>query len=279
MDTLPVVRPPAVAGTFYNSNPESLRAEINSYLDKVVVDRSEKDIVALIAPHAGYRYSGPVAAYAYRQVQGKPYQTVVVISPSHSVPFSYCSVFSGTGYETPLGEVPVDREVVQALEAHPGEEVRAGDVGHLHSAEHSLEVQLPFLQVVLGEFKLVPIVMGSQSRSCCSGLGEALAAVLEGRQALVVASSDLSHFHDQSEARELDELIIASIDRFAPDHLLRDIAERKTEACGAGPMAAAMAAARGLGAKTGENLFYATSGDISGDYSQVVGYTAGIFFR
>ena len=264
---------------FYPSNPESLRAEINSYLDKVDVDRSDSDIVALIAPHAGYRYSGPVAAYAYRQVQGKPYETVAVISPSHSVPFSFSSVFSGTGYETPLGVVPVDREVVQALDDHSAEDVRAGEVGHLHSGEHSLEVQLPFLQVVLGEFKVVPIVMGSQDRTSCFDLGEALGAVLEGKQALVVASSDLSHFHDQSTARELDEKIVDNLGSFDPDQLLQDISKRKTEACGGGPMAAAMIAARQLGAKTGENLFYATSGDTSGDYSRVVGYTAGIFYK
>ena len=279
MDPAPEVRSSAVAGSFYPSGPEALRAEIQSYLDKVVVDRSEKDIVAVVAPHAGYRYSGPVAAYAYRQVQDKPYETVAVISPSHSVPFSFSSVFSGTGYETPLGVVPVDQEVVQAIDNHPAEDVRASDVGHLNSNEHSLEVQLPFLQVVLDEFKLVPVVMGSQSRTSCASLGEALGAVLEGKPALIVASSDLSHFHNQSLARELDEQVIASIDCFDPDRLLRDITERKTEACGAGPIAAAMAAARLLGAKTGENLFYSTSGDTSGDYSQVVGYTAGIFYR
>ena len=119
MDTDSLVRFSAVAGAFYPSSPEDLREEIESYLERVVVDRSDKEITALVAPHAGYRYSGPVAAYAYRQVQGKPYRTVAVISPSHSVPLAFSSVFSGTGYQTPLGVVPVDREVVQALDSHP----------------------------------------------------------------------------------------------------------------------------------------------------------------
>ena len=279
MDISSEVRSSAVAGTFYPASPEVLRREIESCLEKVVVDRSDKDIVALIAPHAGYKYSGPVAAYSYRQVVGKPYQTVVVIAPSHSVPFYFSSVFSGAAYKTPLGEVLVDREIVEALNSHPVDSVCAGEIGHLHSSEHSLEVQLPFLQVVLDEFKVVPVIMGSQSRENCVGLAEALGSVLKGKQVLIVASSDLSHFHNQSVSRELDEEVIAGINCFDPDRLLRDVADRKAEACGVGPMAAAMAAARLLGAQTGENLFYSTSGDITGDYSQVVGYTAGIFYR
>lgn len=279
MDKAAAIRKPAVAGTFYPADSKRLKEEIESYLERVTVDRSDKDIVALIAPHAGYMYSGPVAAYAYRQVQGKDYDTVVVISPAHREYFDFSSVFSGQGYETPLGLVPVDEESVSALDKHPESSVRASGEGHIYSSEHALEVHLPFLQVVLGSFRLVPVVMGSQSRDCCLALGKALAEVLAGKNALIVASSDLSHFHTHEKAQSLDMGVVERIDGFDPDGLLSDIARHKSEACGAGPMAAAMYAARDLGATVAENIHYATSGETSGDFSQVVGYTAGIFCK
>ena len=279
MDKAAAIRKPAVAGTFYPADSERLKAEIESYLEQVTADRSEKDIVALVAPHAGYMYSGPVAAYAYRQVQGKDYETVVVISPAHREYFDFSSIFSGKGYETPLGLVPVDEQSVSALDSHMENSVCASREGHIFSAEHALEVQLPFLQIVLGPFKLVPVVMGSQGRDCCLALGKALAEVLAGKNALIVASSDLSHFYDHEKASSLDKGVVERIEGFDPDGLLGDIARHETEACGAGPMAAAMYAARDLGATAAENLHYATSGETSGDFNQVVGYTAGIFYR
>ena len=279
MDNAAAIRKPAVAGTFYPADSRRLQEEIESYLGQVTVDRSDKDIVALIAPHAGYMYSGPVAAYSYRQVQGKDYDTVVVISPAHREYFDFSSVFSGQGYETPLGLVSVDEAIVSALDSHPEKSVCASGEGHVFSAEHALEVHLPFLQVVLGSFNLVPVVMGSQDRDCCLALGKALAEVLAGKNALIVASSDLSHFHNHEKARSLDMGVVERIDGFDPDGLLDDIARHKCEACGAGPIAAAMYGARDLGATTAENLHYATSGETSGDFGQVVGYTAGIFYR
>jgi AmmeMemoRadiSam system protein B len=273
------VRKPAVAGTFYPADTGRLEAEIKSYLAQVKLSRSDMDIVALVAPHAGYMYSGPVAAHAYRQVQGKAYESVVVISPSHREYFDFSSVFDGEAYETPLGRVPVDDFLVDKLAGAGQRSVKASGEGHLHSAEHALEVHIPFLQIVLGSFKLVPIVMGSQTRSSCQELGRALANVLAGRNALVVASTDLSHFHDQDRAGSLDKKVIRHIAAFDPDSLLDDIEAHKCEACGAGPVAATMYAARGMGATRAENLYYATSGDISGNYTQVVGYTAGIIYR
>ena len=279
MEKAAAVRKPAVAGAFYPADSTRLKAEITDYLGRVDVDRSARDIVALVAPHAGYMYSGPVAAYAYRQVQGKTYDTVVVISPSHREYFDFSSVFHGEAYETPLGRVPVVGEVVSELSEVGERSVKASGEGHLYSAEHALEVHLPFLQVALGNFRLVPIVMGSQERESCQALGRALAKVLAGRKALIVASTDLSHFHDQNSAESLDSLVIDHIGAFDPDGLLDDVERRKCEACGAGPMAAAMYAARALGAKKAENLHYATSGETSGNYVQVVGYTAGIIYR
>ncbi|MCE5271789.1 AmmeMemoRadiSam system protein B [bacterium] len=273
------VRKPVVAGQFYPADPDRLRNEITAYLDRVDLDRSNLDILALVAPHAGYIYSAPVAAFAYRQVRGRGFDTVAVISPSHRESFGYSSVFGGKSYLTPLGELPVDREAVEILEKMENGRVRVAAVGHL-GGEHALEVQLPFLQVVLeGPFNILPVVMGSQDQDSCQCLAGALMNALAGRRALVVASTDLSHYHSQQRAECLDSLVVERINAFDPDGLFLDIRGSRAEACGAGPLIAAMIAARGLGADSGEDLSYATSGERSGDYNHVVGYTAGIFYR
>jgi AmmeMemoRadiSam system protein B len=274
-----VVRKPAVAGTFYPHDSGRLREEINGYLANADMDRSGEDIVALVAPHAGYMYSGQVAACAYRQIQGRKYDTVVVISPSHREYFQFSSVFPGDAYETPLGEVCVDTELSSALTGSGPDSVRMAEIGHLHSSEHALEVHLPFLQVVLSDFALVAVVMGRQDRQACHELGDALAGVLHDRNAIIAASSDLSHFHTQQTAEGLDMKVVERIGAFDPEGLLDDVSSHKCEACGAGPVASAMIAARKLGATKAENLKYATSGDVSGDFHQVVGYTSGIFYR
>ena len=279
MEQATLVRKAALAGTFYPADAKRLEKEIKSYLSRVTVDRSKEDICALIAPHAGYMYSGEVAAHAYRQVQGKNYATVVAIAPSHRQYFDFSSVFFGGSYETPLGPVPVDKELVEALDRGPEKSVRIGKEGHLQTAEHALEVHLPFLQVVLGSFSLVPVVMGSQSRRCTLELGRALSGVSRDRKVLIVASSDLSHFHGQDKAQSLDQHVVARINAFDPEGLLDDLERHDCEACGGGPIAAAMFAGRELGAAKAENLCYATSADTSGNFSQVVGYTAGIIYR
>ncbi len=275
-----LIRKAAVAGTFYPAQRERLSADITAFIERVDTDRSTEEIVALVAPHAGYMYSGQVAAYAYRQLQGRSIDTVVVISPSHREYFGFSSVFGGRAYETPLGRVQVDEEAAGRIAEAGGElNVRIGTSGHLHSSEHALEVHLPFLQTVLDDFRLVPIVMGRQDGEACRQLGEAIGFALAGSRALIVASSDLSHFHTQQTARGLDQKVVERIDGFDPEGLLDDVAASTCEACGAGPVAAAMLAARAMGATKAESLNYATSGDISGDYSQVVGYVSAIIYR
>lgn len=279
MDTGFETRPPVVAGQFYPSDPTRLREDISDYLSRVDIDRGGLDIVALVVPHAGYIYSGPVAAFAYRQVAGKDYDLVAVIAPSHRQGFGFSSVFGGRCYETPLGEVPVDREVAGELELAGNGQLRVSSEGHTRGGEHSLEVQLPFLQMVIGSFRLVPVVMGSQGRESALALSDALVKVLRGRRALLVASTDLSHYHDQERAELLDRRIVERLNAFDPEGLLEDICSRRAEACGAAPAFAVMSAARALGATGGENLCYMTSAARSGDFSHVVGYAAGIFHR
>lgn len=277
------VRKPAVAGQFYTADPLALRREIESYIaDAETDDAPTGEIVAIVSPHAGYMYSGGVAAHGYRLVQGKDYETVVVIAPSHVEYFDFSSVFSGDAYLTPLGEIPIDRKMVDLI-ASKGDLVRKSGRGHsfdrLGRGEHSLEVQLPFLQVSLGEFKLVPIVMGSQDHDCVRALGEALGAALSGKKALIVASTDLSHFHSDSRAKSLDGIFIAALERFEPDAMLESIRGKETEACGGGPTVAAMIAAQMLGATGCSVLDYATSGDVTGDKSSVVGYVSAVMIR
>ena len=270
------VRQPVVAGTFYPAGPEQLAEEIDGYLAAEDLPSVEGRTMALIAPHAGYVYSGGVAGRAYAYVRGMSFDTVVVVAPSHRFAFGLASVYGGTGYRTPLGVVPIDRELADAI---------AGDVAALsyepraHSGEHSLEVQVPFLQRVLGSFRLVPIVMGDQRESSVRTLAGRIAEAVKdsgGKQVLLVASSDLSHYHTQREAEELDGHVIRAVDDFDPEGLLSALARGECEACGGGPAAVVMMAAREMGATSSSVVGYATSGDITGDKSQVVGYMAAV---
>ncbi len=277
------VRKPAVAGQFYTADPQALRREIESYIaDAEADDAPSGEVVALVSPHAGYMYSGGVAAHGYRLVRGKKYETVVVIAPSHVEYFDFCSVFAGDAYLTPLGEIPIDRSTVDLITSKD-DLVRKSEKGHSHDrlgrGEHSLEVQLPFLQVALGDFELVPVVMGSQDYECVRALGEVLGEFLSGKNALIVASTDLSHFHSGKRAKNLDGVFIEALERFDPEAMRKSMEDRETEACGGGPTMAAMIAARMLGADRCGMLAYATSGDITGDRSSVVGYVSAAMFR
>ena len=273
-------RKPAVAGQFYPGDPVALSRQITGFFKNANKEPVLGDIVALISPHAGYMYSGQVAAHAFKLLEGLSFETVVVISPSHMVPFRGASVYNGGAYETPLGKIPVDTAVAGAI-ADAGDKVSLSATGHAlmgGGGEHSLEVELPFLQLVLGNFKLVPIVMGDQDWATCQALGQALAKSLEGKRALIVASTDLSHFHPYDEAVRLDNVVMGNVDSFDPKGLFSDLAEGNCEACGGGPMIAAMLAGKTLGADKSKVLKYANSGDVTGDRSSVVGYMAAVIY-
>jgi len=276
------VRKPAVAGQFYTENPEALRKEITAYLRAAPAPSAGDDVIAIVSPHAGYMYSGRVAAYGYNLVRDRAYDDVVVIAPSHTEYFPYASVFPGTAYRTPLGDIPVDTELARLI-ASKGDLVRSDMKGHevrpFQRSEHALEVQLPFLQVSLGGFRLVAIVMGDQSSRTAEALGNALAGALKGKNALIVASTDLSHFYADAKARSLDGVFQERLRDFDPAKLLRDLSTKDTEACGGGPVAAAMIAAKSLGATKCEVLRYANSGDVTGDTDNVVGYVSAVMVR
>ena len=274
------VRSPVVAGAFYPGAARTLAADVDGYLQAAGVADLGGELVALISPHAGYVYSGGVAAHAYALLRELSFDTVVVVAPSHRVSFAGASVYGGDGYATPLGVVPVDRNLADAIAAASPTlryEPRA------HSAEHSLEVQVPFLQRTLEDFTIVPVVMGEQGEAAVRVLADALSGAVRerssGGRVLLVASTDLSHFHGYEEAVALDSVVLDAVNAFDAEGLLRALGRGECEACGGGPMAAVMMAAGALGADRARVLKYANSGDVTGDRSQVVGYMAAALTR
>ncbi len=271
------IRRPAVAGMFYSGNPETLEREVAVFLESAHPEANVHEIFGLVAPHAGYMYSGGVAARAYRQIMDRHYDVVVVISPSHHVYFEKISVYNGDYYETPLGLIPVDKELALLL-AEADEQIIYSSIGH-EGQEHALEVQLPFLQHVLEDFRLVPIVMGNQSYENILSLSDALSKVLHGQKALIVASSDLSHYHPYDVAVRMDSIVIEHINNFTEDNLYDDLTSGVCEMCGGGPVIAMMKACRNLGADKSKVILYRNSGDVTDERSQVVGYLAAMIYR
>jgi MEMO1 family protein len=275
-DEKPKVRLPAVAGQFYPAQPDELRQMVDEFLTQAAVPNIPGHIVALIAPHAGYIYSGKVAAYSYALLRGRKIDRVVVIAPSHFEAFPFSSVYNGDAYATPLGNIPVDKDFAAKL-AKSSPLIQLSSRGHTptqQQGEHSLEVQLPFLQRVLGEFRLVPIVMGEQTYETERALGISLAKMLKGTNTLIVVSSDLSHYHSYDEATKIDQKTLKAIERWDYLSLSRNFQAGVWEACGGGPIVAAMIAAERLGANQAQILKYANTGDVTGDRSRVVGYGA-----
>jgi len=277
------IRKPAVAGSFYPSNPDQLKKMIDSYLAGQKTEKIKGSVSALICPHAGYVYSGKVAAASYNQIINNDYETVVIIAPSHIEYFRGCSVYEGNAYETPLGKVYIDKEYTDKL-VNQTDVIEYSEKGHKVSkysqSEHSVEVQLPFLQIVLGKFKLVPIVMGEQNLKTASLLGNAIAEVFKNRKVLIVASTDLSHFHSYEEAKLVDERIINAVSEYDYQEISEGLKEKRMEACGGYPVVATMIAAEKLGAKEVKVLDYATSADTEyGQKSRVVGYMSAVFYK
>ncbi len=273
-------RPAAVAGSFYPSGPKELASMVDGLLAKAKTPEI-RDLVALVSPHAGLVYSGGVAAHAYALLKGRPVERVVVIAPSHIESFGFTSVYDGVAYQTPLGDVPVDQAFASKLTLS-SRLIQLSGRGHTPAggrAEHAIEVQLPFLQRVLGRFRLVPIVMGRHDYEACRALGVALAKNIEGTGTIIVASSDLSHYHPYAEAVRLDRKTLNAITEWDYVSMVRNFERGAWEACGGGPIVAAMIAAERLGANEAKVLHYANSGDTSGDRSQVVGYGAVAFYR
>jgi AmmeMemoRadiSam system protein B/AmmeMemoRadiSam system protein A len=273
----------AVAGSFYPGDSTILSQTVENLLNEAEPPAIDGTIFGLVSPHAGYVYSGHVAAAGYDLLKNKSIERVVVISPSHVVAFDGVAVYNGTGYRTPLGTIPVDEDFCRQL-AERHSSITLSDEGHetrrQGRMEHALEVQLPFLQNTLGHFKLVPIIMGDQKYETCRALGIALSELIKDDKTIIVASSDLSHFHPYKEAVKLDQKVLTAVHEWDHINLSRNLNRRIWEACGGGPIVATMIACEKLGADKAQIVKYANSGDVpAGDKSSVVGYMSAVFYK
>lgn len=266
------VRQPAVAGMFYPAAPAELRRTLQALLREATPPTLHGAVTALVAPHAGYPYSGLTAAHAYRLLEGRSVATVVIVSPSHREYFPGVSIYDGDAYRTPLGDLAIAAELRSRL-VEGDAVIEASSRGH--RGEHAVEVHLPFLQTTLASSpSILPVVMGDQRPEFCRHLGARLAAVLSGQDFVLVASSDLSHFHPYEEANILDGSVIRTLERGDAERLMDDLGADRVEACGGGPIAAVLLAARALGAGRVRILHHCNSGDMTGDRRSVVGYVS-----
>lgn len=270
------VRPSPIAGTWYEGNPKALAARIDEYLRDAKLPRLTGRVVAVISPHAGHQYSGPVAAHAFAAVRHLAPALIAVISPYHNfTPYTLITT-THQAYSTPLGDIEVDRSALEEL----GDMLDVPITSIANDREHSLEIELPFLQrVIKNGFKLLPIMIRTQDAGTAKMLGHGLAQILKDRDALLVASTDLSHFYDQSRAMILDQEMLRRIESFEPESIFEAEETGRGYACGHAAVAAVLWASRELGANRVQILNYATSGDITGDYSSVVGYGAAVVLQ
>ena len=281
-----MLRQPAVAGAFYPDNPEILKRLIEScFLDSAGVgympELSSFDgrdyPVNVMVPHAGYQYSGPIASHGYCEIVENGFPEVfIIISPNHTGLGSEISVFNEGEWITPLGNVEVDSEFAEAI-------IESSDIASAdfsaHIREHSIEVQLPFLQYFSADFKMVPITMGRQNFVTSSDLSR---AILEASDKLdksycIIASTDLSHFNNQEKANKVDGFVLEDIEEMNEFKLFEEVVQYNITMCGYGPVMTAISVSKSCDKNESEILAYGTSGDVTGDYTSVVGYASGVF--
>lgn len=274
------VRPSPLAGKWYEADPQILARVVDGYLDSAQLPDLEGEVIAVIAPHAGHTYSGPVAGYAFAALRGRSPDLVTIIAPMHHPYNELLITTAHDAYSTPLGDVPVDKEAVHELDGILRSQLGFGLSPIENDPEHSLEIELPFLQRALtSSWKLLPVMVRVREASISERLGKALAKVLKDKNFELVASTDLSHFYNQQTALTYDRAMLDEIESFNPDGAFDLERAGKGFACGLGAFTAVMWAARELGADKVKVLRHATSGNITGDYSSVVGYGAAAILK
>jgi MEMO1 family protein len=285
------IRPAALAGVFYPDDPEKLRELIAQFMDFDMDEiapnfDSDVDIHAIVVPHAGYVFSGWVAAMSYKFLEGRDYDAVVVIAPSHQEYFEGAAIYRGSAWASPLGNVEIDTELAKLI-ANGSELIELSQKGHGYKnkkAEHSLEVQVPFIKTVLPDVQIVPISMGSQDFTTAHELVRSIYEAIQksGRKVLVIASSDLSHFHSNEEARKLDLALVDAYMDYDYYKIISNVLMKKWEACGSGPVFVAMALGEMLGANKTQLIKYANSSETAyykGNPEKVVGYLTGLIYN
>lgn len=267
----PDLRPSAIAGTWYPANPVKLAASIDNFLGEVVTPKIDGRVLAVVAPHAGHRYSGAVAAHSFAALRGLQPDLVAVVSPYHNYDPHPLLTTSHDAYTTPLGTIQVDKTALVDLQSHLT--VKITPIAN--DQEHSLEIELPFIQRVFSnEFKLLPLMVRAHEEQVARQLGEALSVTLRDRNVILVASTDLSHFYDQKTANLLDHEMLNRFESLEPQTIFEAELTGRGFACGHAAVAAVEWAAKSLGANQARVLKYATSGDVTGDFASVVGYGA-----
>jgi AmmeMemoRadiSam system protein B len=257
------MKQPNVSGSFYPKEPKQLAAMVHGFLSAVTASGNPW---AIVAPHAGYVYSGATAAYAYKLLEGKKYKNVFILSPSHHFPFQGAGILIEDCYQTPLGKIPINQHICATL----GESPAFADLPNVFEREHALEVQLPFLQTVLPDFSLIPIIIGQSTYPTLQSIADTLKPY-QAPENLFVISTDLAHFHSGKENDALDQKTLEYIQKGDPKKLL----ETACELCGIYPMVVAML----MTELPFVHLKHSNSGDVTQDYREVVGYAAGYFPR
>lgn len=267
-------RQPAYAGQFYPADKEDLVKEMDWYMQNAKIpDMDNEEPIALIAPHAAYYYSGPIAAYSYKLLAQMKPEVVIVLAPAHRASYLGASYIDEGTYETPLGSVPIDKPITEAIMRRPN----FFFIKEVHETEHSLEVQVPFIQQALGNsFTLVPIIIGTTEETIIKKLAKSLAEIISAdkRKVAIVVSTDLSHYHPYDKAKAVDRVFMETLLTLDEDALRQKVETRQAEACGIAPLLTAVAACKDMGASKVRLLQYATSGDTSGEKDRVVGYLA-----
>jgi len=270
-------RLPVVAGSFYPSDPGKLIAQINSFFERVPKFEIKGEIIGMIVPHAGYISSGFTAAVAYNLLIGKNIKNVVIISPSHYEFIRGVSLFDGIGYLTPLGRVDINKEIAGEL-LSSGDTIYKSSDGHRE--EHSIEVQIPFLQRVLSDFKIIPLVMTRDNFEICDSLTDILYKVFSNKEDyLIIATSELSHNKSYDLAQKYDNFIRNDIEEFDPDSIIQNIMNGKAEACGCAPIVSMLKTTKKLGATHSKVLHYSDSSTVFGDKSSVVSFLSAVIWK
>ncbi|HDN04625.1 MAG TPA: AmmeMemoRadiSam system protein B [Chloroflexi bacterium] len=280
MNTITDIRPSPLAGRWYPAQPKKLAESVDGFIQEAQIPKIKGKILALVSPHAGHIYSGPVAGYAFNAVAGLDPDLIVILSPYHQFHPGAILTSGHQAYQTPLGEVPLDRESMDFVNRSLQEKTGVGLSEVRNDSEHAVEIILPFLQRALqNEFTLLPLMLRQQEPSLMRSLGEILAELILSRDALLVASTDLSHFESAEKANQLDQTIIDGIQSLDPDYLYQAQKENTGSACGLGALAAVIWAVKSGGEAAAHILNYAHSGNITGDNTSVVGYTSAVLTR